>query len=553
MIGSATARPSFNVVRRADYPRLAWLFDLEEGPTAHCGEDVEIFDNGLVEGCWDGLFSAFDFADRINFFGTGVVRRGGAWLFCPPCHTLEPLYAMVRQGRVSVSSSMVPLFAHAGVKPDLRVNYTRTLTTMTAGIDDAEILIWRDESLDLTLYRVLFDNFTVEGGGPPVRHRKVETASFPDFESYRRHLLGTIGALAANAADPARRRIYNRLVSTCSSGYDSPTVTALAAAAGCELVLSVRSARGGDDDSGRPIAEALGLACVERDREEAAAGGREIEWLTSGAGGGDYPLSVFEPELAGGVVLLTGFHGGEVWGRMTPPNGVLKHPEPTNTSVADFRRRVGFLHVPVPFIGALRDAEIHAISNSAEMRPYSVGGAYDRPICRRILEEAGIPRALVGQRKRAVATHFSRDMRLISPETRASFEADLLAQGTLRDVRRDLLAFQAARFVFRVVRKAVKVAPILEWPLGWIRDGLDGRFRARENSRYASLLFVWAVGRSLAAYAPAGQDHAREGHTAVPPSGAASLVDARDLSGPASLSLSADPQGAARTTLTAER
>ena len=35
------------------------------------------------------------------------------------------------------------------------------------------------------------------------------------------------------------------------------------------------------------------------------------------------------------------------------------------------------------------------------MRPWSIGGAYDRPIPRRIAEEAGVPRDLFGQNKMA--------------------------------------------------------------------------------------------------------------------------------------------------------
>jgi hypothetical protein len=263
------------------------------------------------------------------------------------------------------------------------------------------------------------------------------------------------------------------------------------------VALSLRSARGGGTDTGRPIAGALGLTCVERERAAAAQNGSELEWLTSGTGGGDYPLAAFEPEL-GDAVLLTGFHGDKVWERAVPPSSVLKRGDPSGASIADFRLRVGFLHVPVPFIGACRHSEIHTISNSAEMRPFSVGGDYDRPICRRILEEAGIPRELVGQRKQAIATHFSRNMRLISPETRAAFERDLRDKGVLDEVRRDLFVFQAGRAVFRWVRKAIKIAPVLEWSLGWLRDCLDGQFRARENSRYSNLLFVWALEQVVA-------------------------------------------------------
>jgi hypothetical protein len=185
-----TAARAFGVVRRGDYPRLAWLFELGESPTLHCGTDVEVFAGGAVEGCRDAPFAEFGFADRINLFGTGVVRRGHDWLFCPPCHTLDALYLLAHQGRAYVSNSLVPLFEHAGLRPDPRVHYTRALVTLASGLDKAESVIWRSDGI--TLHRVLVDNFTVEDGVPR-RRRKVGTASFADFAGYKRHLLAGTG------------------------------------------------------------------------------------------------------------------------------------------------------------------------------------------------------------------------------------------------------------------------------------------------------------------------------------------------------------------------
>ena len=51
--------------------------------------------------------------------------------------------------------------------------------------------------------------------------------------------------------------------------------------------------------------------------------------------------------------------------------------------------------------GAMHNREIHSISNSESMCAWSVGGGYDRPIPRRIAEEAGIPRDAFGFRKYA--------------------------------------------------------------------------------------------------------------------------------------------------------
>jgi hypothetical protein len=53
-----------------------------------------------------------------------------------------------------------------------------------------------------------------------------------------------------------------------------------------------------------------------------------------------------------------------------------------------------------PYIGALHGPAIYRITHSDEMRPWKLGtGYYDRPIARRIAEEAGVPRENFGQSK----------------------------------------------------------------------------------------------------------------------------------------------------------
>lgn len=510
----AEAEAGFEVVRRPDYPRLGWLFELGDRPRAHCGADVEVFRGGLVEGCWAGPFGDFGFADCLGFTGSGVVRRDGAWLLCPAFHTCDAVYAMEHRGRRYAANSLLLLFGHAGLTPDPEAGYTRAIVTLTNGPDRAETLIWRGG--DVALHRVLCHNFTFEDGEVR-RHRKEETRSFPDYASYARCLEDTVAACARNAADPARRRRTYRLVTNCSGGYDSNAAAALAAAAGGRLALTVADARGGADDTGRPVAEALGLECVERGRAgRDATGGAEAEFLAVGTGGGDSPMAVFEDLLAGGL-LLTGHFGDSVWERTTrpKPRPDYQRASPSGASLANFRLRVGFIHLPVPFIGARRHADLHAISNAEGMRPWSVGGGYDRPICRRLLEEAGVPRQLVGRNsKQAVATWFSWSPGHLSPEVRAPFEAFLRERGIpYWRVRAGLAAFHAGALAFRVLRKSPKLLPALERPLGGLRDRLDPSFRASENSRYANLLFVWALGHMLRLGGRAGRPDA----TPTPP------------------------------------
>ena len=205
--------PAFHARRRPEYPALAWVFELEGGgderrPAAHVGRDVELFDRGLVEGCWDGPFEQYDFRGRINFFGSGAVRaEDGTWWFCPPRHTFEALWVLGRDGRQPlVSTSLPALLAHAGLRLDPHYpGCTRALGTLVAGVDAAEDLVWRSEAHEATLYRMLFHDFAPVGGAlPPRTVRPREPAAFDTFGSYRDHLVGTMRLLFANAADPGR-------------------------------------------------------------------------------------------------------------------------------------------------------------------------------------------------------------------------------------------------------------------------------------------------------------------------------------------------------------
>jgi hypothetical protein len=51
------------------------------------------------------------------------------------------------------------------------------------------------------------------------------------------------------------------------------------------------------------------------------------------------------------------------------------------------------------------------------MQAYSIGGNYDRPIPRRITEEAGVPRELIGTEKKAVSLLCFMDKSLMSQQT----------------------------------------------------------------------------------------------------------------------------------------
>jgi hypothetical protein len=104
-------------------------------------------------------------------------------------------------------------------------------------------------------------------------------------------------------------------------------------------------------------------------------------------------------------------HGREATRRrlcLGPPRGTLLGPtarcsrenfrEPDDCvlsghALGEFRLQAGFLHYPAPYVSGLHGPAIFQITHSPEMMPWRLGtGYYDRPIARRIAEEAGVPR-----------------------------------------------------------------------------------------------------------------------------------------------------------------
>ena len=124
-----------------------------------------------------------------------------------------------------------------------------------------------------------------------------------------------------------------------------------------------------------------------------------------------------------GSLLLTGHHGDGLWDPVEPASDCIERKGFSGMGLHEFRLRTDFVTVPVVFIGALRHRDIRAISGSEEMQPFSIGGDYDRPMARRIVEEAGVPRALFGQKKKAVNVNLFHAERMMSDRSRNDMEA----------------------------------------------------------------------------------------------------------------------------------
>ncbi|MGF9765005.1 hypothetical protein AAII07_59160 [Microvirga sp. 0TCS3.31] len=152
-------------------------------------------------------------------------------------------------------------------------------------------------------------------------------------------------------------------------------------------------------------------------------------------------------------MFVTGFHGDKVWNRNGKPNSVIKRGDISGSSLGEFRIAKDFVHLPLPFVGAQHHSDLSRISKSDEMCAFSVGGDYDRPIPRRIAEEAGVPRKLFGQTKKAVSVLLFSNVSLISPKTRRHIDGYQLPQNARRlaDTASYSLGMAAFRAAMRVV------------------------------------------------------------------------------------------------------
>jgi hypothetical protein len=417
--------PAYEASKFGGIPSLAWLLDCSAAmgrPILYHGRHVELFEDGFFEGAWGGDFAQRNFDRSANVFGSGARIGRSAVTFVPPSHTFEPLVQFTGNGVRAVSNSLAFLsaFCNFDLDPIDWRSGERFAAAIIRGLDHAGLrLRLRHGVLAIRFHH----NFVLADGEDRQVVAKPLPPRFEDFASYHDYLLNTASDVCANARHDARLRRYEPLM-TVASGYDSAAATVIGAALGARDAVSVTTSQRGPSDSGAEVAKALGLELWEYKRVDQVPEADILmaEFLAPGFHGEDYPLHVFQDSLPGRI-LFTGFTGGRFWGKIwgggPPPSEKLHRETLGGSSLGEFRLARDFVHLPVPSIGCLRHPDLHRISRSAEMAPYSIGGDYDRPIPRKIVESAGVPRAAFGQRKVATSIYFYRRPDWISQKAHA--------------------------------------------------------------------------------------------------------------------------------------
>ena len=413
------------------WPGLAWLAECGDAEVViRHGSRVEVTDEWFCEAAWAGPYGEGGFDQTDIVAGSGGRLRNNEVIFVSSGSTVDRLQRVQLGDRVLVSNSLVCLLAGADAAPDPTYShYYRDFRTIIDGLSRYKRWLATDRG---PVELVYFDNLVWDGRNLERRAKPLGDRELPKFGAYRAFLAGSMTALAGNLKDGNRRHPYATL-GTLSSGYDSSTVTVLAREIGNDEVLSFDRARDGSDDRGEAAAAVLGLRTRIVDRE---AWRRkvlpEIPFLAANSYGEEMHFRGAEPYLAGRV-LFTGFHGDKVWAKDTKD---LSHDivrgDPTGLALTEYRLAAGFLHCAVPFWGVRQIRQIHTISCAAEMGPWDIPGDYSRPICRRIVEEAGVPREAFGMRKCAASVVLRiRTEGFLTPDALADYRRWLRLHGTL--------------------------------------------------------------------------------------------------------------------------
>ncbi len=386
------------------WPPLAWLACCRPGSsdvTVYAGTRVEACEQWFGEVVWDGPYGRGRFDETDIVFGSGAVVGGAGVVFVPAAHTLDRLHVLALDGVVLVSNSLPALMRSTGGRLASEFDYRGAFQSVIGGLSRYT------RSIPTTVGNVgiqYYDNLTWDGDRLHETPKPRVVRDFGSFESYAGFLDDTMRRMADNAASVEREHPYG-LLSTLSSGYDSTTVAVLARRAGCREVVGFDEARGGGDDNGGDLAGILGLEYHGFSSNAWTLDpGSEIPFIAAGpAGGGSCPFAAARPVL-GGRLLLTGYLGDATWEHpQLPLHGEFARADNSGADLTEFRLSAGFVQATVPSWGGLQRTDIGAIGGSSALDPWRIGGRYDRPICRRIIEEGGVPRGMFAKRKLALA------------------------------------------------------------------------------------------------------------------------------------------------------
>lgn len=321
--------------------------------------------------------------------------------FVTPNHLQESLYSLVQNDEFLISNSLPFLLAYSGHQLDTNYyGYEYDLNSIFFGskrcvkelkLKNAIVQMHRYCNLKVSC-NLLWEEIP--------KSAKVELRTFND---YKLKMSETLHKIISNASDAKRKCQYN-LVTTVSKGYDASASSALVHDLGCNTALTFSSPEKYVNDSGVEIAQLLGYKNII-EGDGCAYMNNTALWEAESASCGDVgclvAFNTFEQVYKDSLLFL-GLKGDSIWGK--DESLANRNFDFIKMSIAAEQNPEHYLRnntiaISVPLILGYEWPSIYEINNSSEMEKYSVGGEYDRPIPRRLVEEKGVPRKAFGLKK----------------------------------------------------------------------------------------------------------------------------------------------------------
>ena len=381
------------------WPSLAWVAKISGDSqivNVLSGDEVCSEPDWFCEAIWDGDFISGDF-DRTDIIaGSGARIRGDQLIFVSSGSTVDRLQYIRIGNDTWISNSLACLLSETNAEINLTYShYMRDFNSIITGLKNYVSIIHTNKG---EIHLVYFDNITINLAGINIVPKPFPKRDFSSFDTYNSFLTEALKRIHSNMSDN-KRPIQLSFIGTLSTGYDSSMVTALAKKIGVmSEVICFKRPDG--RDFGGSNAKSMGLKVNTVDvsawRKYVSP---EILFIAGNAFGEEVHFKATE-ELLSHKVLLTGYHGDKVWEKVLSYTGAdIKRGDISGLALTEFRLSAGFINCPIPFWGVRQLSDINRISNSEQMKKWDVGGDYNRPICRRIVEDIGLDSESFGIKK----------------------------------------------------------------------------------------------------------------------------------------------------------
>lgn len=411
-----------------DLPKLGWIARLDPVGgklRAYHGASVERGDGWLVEGVWGGDFARGNFHRSESFFGSGIRVDGERVHFVPSSTTIDRLFWCRGSGEMLVSNSLIILMAATGAVLDEAHDYHRESLSILQGLRACRGKFRIVHPAISDFRQVFLENVVASRDGVTYASR-FRRHAFRSFDDYFGLLTETLARMRENYEDPSRK-IPVKAFTTTSSGYDSTAVSCLANRLGVKECFTARQAYsmlpswlpgGHAVDDGTPIAQRLGMHVHHLEAPEKIRAEDELHFLAipyarfSGLVLNEtifHSMASHIERTCRAAIVFTGQYGGTIWSGKEGHghlSGDISRSVTSGLNLAEIRLKSGFFNVAVPFLFAINTPDIIKICDSPKMAPWRLNNGYDRPIARRIAEDAGIPRDIFGQHKKSVCNYF---------------------------------------------------------------------------------------------------------------------------------------------------